>query len=101
FWPDRLTFIYPRWEVSSSAGLLWLFPLAAVAVVLVLWRMRDRLGRGALLAVLFYAGTLFPALGFINVYPFRYSFVADHFQYLASVGLTVLGAAGLARLPRF
>jgi tetratricopeptide (TPR) repeat protein len=51
--------------------------------------------------VLFFAGTLFPALGFLNVYPFRYSFVADHFQYLASVGLIVLVAAGLIRLPRF
>ena len=30
-------------------------------------------------------GTLFPALGFVNVFPFRYSFVADHFQYLASM----------------
>jgi tetratricopeptide (TPR) repeat protein len=50
--------------------------------------------------VLFFAGTLFPALGFINVFPFRYSFVADHFQYLASVGLIVLAAVGLTRLPR-
>jgi tetratricopeptide (TPR) repeat protein len=54
-----------------------------------------------LVAVLFFTGTLFPALGFINVFPFRYSFVADHFQYLASVGLIVLVAAGLNRLPRF
>jgi Tfp pilus assembly protein PilF len=30
----------------------------------------------------------------------RYSFVADHFQYLAGVGLIVLGAAGLNRVPR-
>ena len=41
-------------------------------------------GRGPLVAVLFFAGTLVPALGFINVFPMRYSFVADHFQYLAS-----------------
>jgi tetratricopeptide (TPR) repeat protein len=51
--------------------------------------------------VLFFAGTLFPALGFVNIFPFRYSFVADHFQYLAGVGLIVLAAAGLTRLPRF
>ena len=30
----------------------------------------------------------------------RYSFVADHFQYLAGVGLITLCAAGLARMPR-
>lgn len=44
--------------------------------------------------MLFYAGTLLPALGFVNIYPMRYSFVADHYQYLAGVGLLVL-AAGL------
>jgi protein O-mannosyl-transferase len=35
-------------------------------------------------------------LGFCNVYPFIYSFVADHFQYLASLGIITLIAAGLA-----
>ena len=29
---------------------------------------------------MFFVGTLFPALGFLNVYPFRYSYVADHFH---------------------
>src|SRR5207253_1934205 len=41
-----------------------------------------------------------PALGFVNVYPMRYSFVADHFQYLASLPLIALAAAGATRLPR-
>ena len=31
-----------------------------------------------------FIASLFPALGFVDVYPFRFSFVADHFQYLAS-----------------
>ncbi|MFL6519261.1 MAG: tetratricopeptide repeat protein [Chthoniobacterales bacterium] len=101
FFPAKLTFIYPRWEVSTALGWAWLFPSAFAAVVAALWQMRARIGRGPLVAVLFFAGTLFPALGFLNVYPFRYSFVADHFQYLASVGLIVLAAAGLTRLPRF
>jgi Flp pilus assembly protein TadD len=101
FFPAKLTFIYPRWDVSGAFGWAWLFPSALAAVVVTLWQMRRRIGRGPLVAVLFFAGTLFPALGFLNVYPFRFSFVADHFQYLASVGLIVLAAAGLIRLPRF
>ena len=47
--------------------------------------------------MLLFAGTLVPALGFFNVYPMRYSFVADHFQYLASIALLTLAAASAAR----
>ena len=54
---------------------------------------------GPLVAVLFFIGTLFPAWGFVNVYPMRFSFVADHFQYLASIGLIVLAAKLLATAP--
>jgi Tfp pilus assembly protein PilF len=41
-------------------------------------------------------GSLFPVLGFVNVYPFVFSFVADHFAYLPSLGLIVGLAAGAA-----
>jgi tetratricopeptide (TPR) repeat protein len=47
---------------------------------------------------LFFVGTLFPVLGFFNVYFFNYSFVADHFQYLASLGIIALVSAGAAAL---
>jgi tetratricopeptide (TPR) repeat protein len=99
-WPVQLTFIYPRWNIETEAGWQWLFPIAAIGVVAGLWLARHRIGKGPLVAVLFFTGTLGPALGFVNVYPMRYSFVADHFQYLAGVGLIVLAAAGLNRVPR-
>jgi len=99
-WPANLTFIYPRWQVDPGVWWQWLFPLMAAAMVTILWSLRERIGRGPLVAVLFFAGTLFPALGFANVYPMRYSFVADHFQYLASAGLIALAAAGLTKLFR-
>ncbi|MGO8836407.1 MAG: tetratricopeptide repeat protein [Limisphaerales bacterium] len=99
-WPVQLTFIYPRWKIEADVWWQWLFPAAAVCVVAGLWLVRHRIGKGPLVAVLFFAGTLGPALGFINVFPMRYSFVADHFQYLAAGGLIALCAAGLRRLPR-
>ena len=98
-WPTRLTFVYPRWNVNAASGWQWLFPIAAVALIWLLWKLRGRFGRGPLVAVLFFAGTLLPALGFVNVYPMRYSFVADHFQYLACVGLIALLVSMLLRLP--
>jgi tetratricopeptide (TPR) repeat protein len=113
-WPSDLMFFYPRWKVDSGDWRQYLFPLATAALVVALawlavgraswpaWaeagqeaRPTARKRRGPLAGFLIFAGTLFPALGFLNVYPFRYSFVADHFQYLAILGIVVPAAAGL------
>ncbi len=95
-WPDSLAFFYPRWRIDTGLGWQYLPPLAAVALVGALYAARRTIGRGPLVAVLFFGGTLVPALGFFDVYPMRYSFVADHFQYLASLGPLALVAAGFA-----
>jgi tetratricopeptide (TPR) repeat protein len=100
-WPVHLTFIYPRWTIDTGAAIQYVFPLAAAGVVVALWSLRARLGRGPLVAVLFFGGTLVPALGFFDVYPMRYSFVADHFQYVAGLGvLTLIGAVSHGLLVR-
>jgi tetratricopeptide (TPR) repeat protein len=99
-WPWPLMFVYPRWQIDAGAWWQYVFPVAAAGVVAALWLTRDRLGRGPLVAVLLFAGTLVPALGFFDVYPMRYSFVADHFQYLAGIGLISLGAAALFTAAR-
>jgi tetratricopeptide (TPR) repeat protein len=102
FWPADLVFIYPRWTIDPHSPWQVLCPVAVVAVLAALFALRRR-SRGPLAAALLFAGTLFPALGFINVYPFRYSYVADHFQYLAAaMMLSAVAAAlatGAARLP--
>ncbi len=94
-WPFGLNFIYPRWTVDAAAWSQWLFPVAAVGAAAALWAMRRR-SRGPLAAFLFFAGSLFPALGFVNLYGERYSWVWDHWQYLPDLGPIALGAAALA-----
>jgi protein O-mannosyl-transferase len=96
-WPVNLVFNYPRWDISQGTWWQYLYPAAAIAAMTLAWSVR-RHWRGPLACTLFFAGTLLPALGFFNVYPFLFSFVADHFQYLASLGLMTLVAAGLASL---
>jgi protein O-mannosyl-transferase len=93
-WPVDLVFIYPRWNVDGRVAWQYLFPLGALALVVILWSLRTRFGKGPLVAVLYFVGTLVPALGFIDVYPFRYSYVADHFQYLACVAPIALMVSG-------
>jgi tetratricopeptide (TPR) repeat protein len=96
-WPAQLMFIYPRWDINPAVWWQYLFPLLAAAALAALWWLRGR-SRAPLAAALFFGGTLFPALGFFNVFPFRYSFVADHFQYLACLGIIVLASAAAKRL---
>ena len=97
FWPRDLIFIYPRWEITQSVWWQYLFPFAALLLFALLWIWRKK-HRAPLAGLLLFAGMLFPALGFLNVYPFVYSFVADHFQYLASIGIFALAGAGLTLL---
>jgi tetratricopeptide (TPR) repeat protein len=102
--PYKLTFIYPRWALDARSAAQWLWVVATIAAFALAFVFRSRIGRGPVAALLFFAVTLGPALGFIQVYPMRYSFVADHFQYLASLGVIVLGTAigalAFERLPR-
>ena len=98
-WPANLMFIYPRWKIDSGELSQHLFPLGTAALVVSLSWLAQK-NRGPLAGFLFFAGTLFPALGFLNVYPFRYSYVADHFQYLAMLGIVIPAAAGLTVLAR-
>jgi len=92
-WPTNLIFTYPRWDISTEQWWQLLFPLAAIGLMISLWMKRSSIGRGPLAAVLLFAGTLFPALGFLDVYPMRFSYVADHFQYLASIAIITLGVS--------
>jgi tetratricopeptide (TPR) repeat protein len=103
-WPANLCFIYPRWKVDAATPCQYLYPVGVIVVLLGLWTLRRRIGLGPLVAVLCFAGTLAPALGFIDFYPMRYSFVADHFQYLASIfPITLIvgvAATAIRRLDR-
>ncbi len=95
-WPHPLVFIYPRWHVDSSKVVAYLPLMAAIAALIALWSVRAQLGRALVFAAAYYVISLFPVLGFFSVYFFRYSFVSDHFQYLASMGPLALAGAGIA-----
>jgi tetratricopeptide (TPR) repeat protein len=98
-WPVDLAFVYPRWDVAVNTAWAWL-PLAAlVAVGVLLWVWRSRpCGSAVLFGLGYFVCALLPVLGFFDIYYFRYSFVADHFQYLASVGIVTLAASGIVHI---
>src|ERR1700693_1151151 len=97
-WPSRLTFIYPRWTISPAHLLDYIWLLAAVGLCVVIYFARRYVGRGVEVAAAFFVATLSPVLGLIMLYTFRYTFVADHYQYLASIGPIALASAGVVSL---
>ncbi|MFT3867748.1 MAG: tetratricopeptide repeat protein [Nibricoccus sp.] len=98
-WPTDLIFIYPRWSPDATVIWQWFFPAALATVIAGLWLLQTRY-RGPLAALLAYLALLFPVLGFVNIYPFAFSFVADHFQYLASLAIIIPVASMLARMAQ-
>jgi tetratricopeptide (TPR) repeat protein len=95
-WPAPLVFMYPRWTVVPTDPWQWLPVLGAAGALAALALGRRR---GALACALCFLGSLFPTLGFLNVYAFLYSFVADHWQYLASLAVFAGAGALAAALP--
>jgi tetratricopeptide (TPR) repeat protein len=105
--PFGLTFFYPLWRIQASDLLWWLPLLAALALTAFLvYKVRIRsssyaatnraprdLTRGALFAWGYFCVALIPVMGFTDIYFMRYSLVADHYQYLAIMGVLAFLAA--------
>jgi Flp pilus assembly protein TadD len=98
FWPSKLTFIYPRWNISPTDLFAYVWLLAGVAACVAIYFLRRYFGRSVEVAAAFFVATLSPVLGFIMLFTFRYTFVADHYQYLACIGPIALASAGIASL---
>lgn len=96
-WPANLIFIYPRWTVDPTQATAWAYSLAALLLLGCAWLYRTR-SRAPLAALLFFLGSLFPVMGFMNVYGFKFSYVADHWQYLPCIGPLALAGASFSRL---
>ena len=98
FWPSELTFIYPRWNISPTDLLNYTWLIAGIAACVAIYFFRRYFGRSVEVAAAFFVATLSPVLGFIMLFTFRYTFVADHYQYLACIGPIALASAGIIGL---
>ncbi|HEY0469392.1 MAG TPA: tetratricopeptide repeat protein, partial [Polyangiaceae bacterium] len=96
--PTGLVFFYPKWEIDAHAPLSWLYPALVAAASGALFALRRRWGLGPLVTLVAYGLLIFPALGFFNVYFMRFSYVQNHFQYLAGIPVLAFVAAAFARV---
>ena len=95
--PRNLAFSYPKWDIQPTDLLQYLPVAALIATAVVLWLRRNS-ARGTIAAGLFFALTLAPMLGIISLWTFRYTYVADHYQYLACLGPIAWFAAATTRI---
>lgn len=85
-WPIHLPVLYPRWDVYLGDIRGWFALAGLVALGMGMWLGRNRIGRGPFVGALFFVLTLSPVLGFVDFTFMRIAFVADRFQYIASIG---------------
>jgi len=92
--PVQLMTEYPLWKFGALKPWFWLPTLAAGAVLATAWRFRATWGKAVLFALVYFGLMLFPVLGVFNMpYAGRSPVVADHLQYLATIGILSLAAA--------
>lgn len=97
-WPTNLMFSYQRWNINPGDAMQYIWLIVSLFVAVLIWIMRRQLGRAPVAAVLFYTSNIAPMLGFISLYTFRYTFVADHYQYVASIALIAMFAAAVNKV---
>ncbi len=96
--PLHLVPIYPQWRIDSTR-ILWWLPVAALGIVLAaLWSKRGSWGRAPFFGLAYFVVVLFPVLGFFKMSFMRYSFVADHLQYIGLPAVVALSVAGIDRV---
>ncbi len=94
-WPVNLIPIYPHWHINASNPLAYVPGIVLIGVLALAWCKRSSWGRPVVMLIVCYVALLMPVLGFVNIMYFRYSLVADHWQYAAMV-VPIAGFASLA-----
>src|ERR1700722_11559762 len=95
--PVNLIPIYPRWNIGAVTMISFVPGLLLAAGFFVCWLYRAKWGKPFLFGLGYAVVMLLPVLGFLNISFFRYSLVADHYQYFAIVGIIALTAAGITK----
>ena len=99
--PINLIPVYPRWHIDPTDALSYLPGILLVSAFAVFWVFRRSWGRPFLFGLGYAVLLLFPTLGFVNIYFFRYSLVADHWQYFSIIGPIALASVTLVKLSEF
>ncbi len=96
FFPTGLTLIYPPLEIGAAPILLWI-PVVVLAIMGTLLLAMHRIVPiwSILWGVSFYIFNLLPSSGIVPFAGMNELYVADHYQYLALIGVSLVVAVGV------
>jgi tetratricopeptide (TPR) repeat protein len=94
-WPVGLLPNYPQWTIGAPSPLAFVPCLVVVAVFVMLWLRRATWGAPALLALGAFVLFLAPFTGLVTVSYMAFTWVMDHYLYLAMIGPIGLVIAAL------
>ncbi len=98
--PVNLMLIYPQWEINASHLVSYMPGMILIASLTFFWSKRKTWGRGLFFGLGYFVVTLFPVLGFFEQSFYRFSLVADHWQYYSIIGVIALIVAVGERICR-
>ena len=98
--PADLMAVYPKWTIDTSSWVSYVPGALVIASLMAFWWKRGTWGRPLLFGLGYFVVMLFPVLGFFYQSFYRYSWVADHWQYYSIVGVIGLGVAAAMAIYR-
>jgi len=99
FLPIGLSLVYPSVQIDSSQAIWWAPLILFGTAGIVLWYMHRTFAIWELLwGMGFYGVNLVPTSGFVQWKGMEELYVADHYQYIAMIGLATVSSLGLAAL---
>jgi len=98
--PVNLMMIYPKWDINSSRWVSYVPGAVLIGTLTWFWWKRNAWGRPLFFGLGYFVVTLFPVMGFFDQSFYRYSLVADHWQYQAIVAPIALMIGAVALIWR-
>ena len=91
--PANLMVIYPQWEIDASRWVSYVPGMVLIGSLALFWWKRQMWGRPWFFGLGYFVVALFPVLGFFEQSFYRFSLVADHWQYYSIIGAIALAVA--------
>ncbi len=98
--PFNLSFVYPRWNINSESPIAWIPTVLLVLSLTYFLSQRKWRSAEITLLILFMLISLFPVLGFFDIYFMKYSWVADHYLYLTLPGIIAVFVTFFSRITK-